>query len=66
MDLKTISGKIQLAFDWLKDSLEPVETRWIVFLTFVGLIFLFKAAGAAGLSLLLALIYIMYFVTIRL
>ena len=66
MDLKTISGKIQMALDWLKDSLKPIETRWLVFLGCVGLIVLFKAAGAPGLSLLLALIYIMYFVTIRL
>ena len=65
MDLKTVSIKIQSFFDWLSRSLEPIENRWIVFILSVFLIFLFKAGGAHGLALLLALIYIMYFTTLK-
>jgi hypothetical protein len=64
VDLKNISSKIQSAFDWLRDGLEPIEHRWFVFLAACFLIILFKAAGASGLALLVALFYIMFFVTL--
>jgi hypothetical protein len=65
MDLRSISEKIQYGFEWLKDSLEPIEHRWMVFIIAVIMIILFKAAGAAGMSLLIALVYIMYFVSLK-
>ena len=66
MDLKKVSNKIQSAFDWASDALEPLENRWLVFMVTVGIMLLLKAGGAHGLVLLIALIYIMYFVTLRL
>jgi hypothetical protein len=66
MDLKSIAGKVQYGFDWLQDALEPVENRWMVLLAVFFLIILFQAAGAKGLALLIALFYIMYFVTMKL
>jgi hypothetical protein len=66
MDLKSIVGKVQYGFDWLQDALEPIENRWLVFIGTIMLMLLFKAAGAHGLALLIALIYIMYFITMKL
>ena len=66
MDLKTFSNKIQSACDWASDALGPLENRWFVFILTVGLMLLLKAGGAHGLALLIALIYIMYFVTLKL
>jgi hypothetical protein len=66
MDLKSIAGKVQYVFDWLQNALEPVENRWMVLLAVFLLIILFQAAGAKGLALLIALFYIMYFVTMKL
>ncbi len=65
MDIKNIVSKVQFGFDWLQDALEPIEHRWVVFLIACILIILFKAAGAPGLALLIALFYIMYFVTLN-
>lgn len=65
MDLKNISNKVQSAFDWLQDSLEPVENRWLIFIVTVVIMLLLKAGGASGLTLLIALIYVMYFVTLK-
>jgi hypothetical protein len=66
MDIKNIVSKVQFGFDWLQDMLEPVENRWAFFLVACFLIILFQAAGAKGLALLVALFYIMYFVTMKL
>lgn len=66
MDLKNISHRVQTAFDWLRGALEPLENRWLIFMVTVGIMLLLKAVGAHGLVLLIALIYIMYFVTIKL
>ena len=66
MDLKSIANKVQYGFKWLQDSLKPVENRWIIFLATCFLIILFQAAGAKGLALLIALFYIMYFITFKL
>jgi hypothetical protein len=65
MDLKSFFYKLQSAFDWAKEALEPLENRWLVFIITCILIILSKAAGAAGLSLLIALFYIMFFITLR-
>jgi hypothetical protein len=66
MDLKNIVSKVQFGFDWLQDALAPIENRWMVFLVACFLIILFQAAGAKGLALLIALFYIMYFITFKL
>jgi len=66
MDIKNIVSKVQFGFDWLQDALAPIEHRWFVFLITCVLIILFQAAGAKGLALLVALFYIMYFVTMKL
>jgi hypothetical protein len=65
MDIKNIVSKVQHGFDWLQDVLEPIENRWVIFIIAVGLMLLVKAGGAHGLALLIALIYIMYFVTLK-
>jgi hypothetical protein len=56
---------IQSLFDWCQDSMRAVENRWLVFLVSVGVLIILRALGAQGLSTLLALIYIMYFVTLK-
>lgn len=63
MTAKDISKKIQSGFNWVCDVLEPIENRWLVFMISVFAILVTKAAGAQGLSNLIALIYIMFWVT---
>ena len=59
-----IGNRIQGLFDWAQDCLSAVENRWLIFLLSVAVLVLMRALGAQGLSTLLALIYIMYFVTL--
>ena len=66
MNTKYIMSKIQECFDWIKDSLEPIENRWLIFILTCFFIILMQAIGAKGLALLAALFYIMYFVTLKL
>lgn len=61
-----IGRRIQDLFDWCKDCLSAVENRWLVFVAAVMLFALLRALAASGLATFLALIYIMYFVTIAL
>jgi hypothetical protein len=63
MKAKDIGEKIQSGFDWICDALEPIENRWLVFMVSVFAILITKAAGAQGLSNLIALIYIMFWIT---
>lgn len=65
MDLRKIVANINLFFEWLRFELEAVEVRWLWFLLTVFFIVIFKAVGLSGISLLLALIYIMFYVTFR-
>lgn len=65
MDLRKIVANINLFFEWIRFELEAVEVRWLWFLIFVFFIIIFKAGGSSGFSLLLALIYIMFYVTFR-
>jgi hypothetical protein len=60
-----IGYHIQSAFDWMRAVVTPVENRWIILTATVGVFLLMRALGAQGLSEILALIYIMYFVTLR-
>jgi hypothetical protein len=59
-----IGNRIQGLFDWCRDCVAAVETRWLIFLVSVAVLVLMRALGAHGLSTLLALVYIMYFVTL--
>jgi len=62
---RRIGEKIQGIFDWCQQCLCSVETRWLVFLSAVVVLVAMRAMGAHGLSTLLALIYVMYFVTLK-
>ena len=62
---RQIGERIQDAFDWIRDVVTPVENRWIILTATVVIFLLMRALGAQGLSEILALIYIMYFVTLR-
>jgi hypothetical protein len=64
MTAKDIGEKIQAGFDWARDVLRPVENRWLIFLVSVFVLILARGLGAHGLSTILALVYIMYFVTL--
>jgi hypothetical protein len=64
MTAKDIGEKIQSGFDWARDVLKPIENRWLIFLVSVFVLLLARALGAHGLSTIIALVYIMYFVTL--
>ena len=66
MDLKSFLRKVQSMFDWIESLFDSIEVRWLVFLVTVFFIILFMAAGATGLAMLISLIYIMYFITLKL
>ena len=59
-----IGRHVQDAFDWVRTALQPIETRWLIFLVSVFALLLARGLGAHGLSTIIALIYIMYFVTL--
>jgi hypothetical protein len=65
MDLNKIIANINLFFEWIKFELEAVELRWLWFLISVFFLIIFKSVGLSGLALLIALIYIMFYVTFR-
>jgi hypothetical protein len=62
---RRIGERLQGIFDWCEQCLCSVETRWLVFLSAVVVLVAMRAIGAHGLSTLLALIYVMYFVTLE-
>ena len=64
MTAKDIGDKIQGGFDWVRDVLRPVENRWLIFLVSVFVLLLARGLGAHGLGTIIALVYIMYFVTL--
>jgi len=59
-----IGRHVQGAFDWVRTALQPVETRWLIFVVSVFALLLARGLGAHGLSTIIALVYIMYFVTL--
>ena len=63
---REVGAKVQAAFAWIADALSEVENRWLVFTAAVFVLLVMRALGAQGLSTILSLVYIMYFVTIRL
>ena len=64
MDANHIGKKIQSAFNYTRDLLTPVENRWITLIITIFLCLVLRAAGAAGAAEFIALIYIMYWVTL--
>lgn len=58
-----IGSKIQAGFDAVRAALEPIENRWVTLAVVVFFLLIFRAVGAAGFSDLIALVYIMYWVT---
>jgi hypothetical protein len=63
MELKKFFNRIQDFFDYMQDALRDVEARWLVFIVAVAIMLISKALGMHGLAIIIALIYIMYFVT---
>jgi len=60
---KDIGNKIQAVITWFTDMVEPIENRWFTLGVAVFAVLVTKAAGAHGLSNMIALIYIMFWVT---
>ena len=63
---RAVGERIQSLFDGAADALAAIESRWLVFSLAVIVFTVMRALGAQGLSTFLALVYIMYFVTLRL
>lgn len=57
--------KLQEILAGVQNFLKPVDTRWVVFLTMATVILIAKAVTLHGLADLLALLYIMYWVTFK-
>ena len=64
VEQRNFGQRVQVLFDWAQDCLSAVENRWLIFLLSVAVLVILRALGAQGLSTLLALIYVMYFVTL--
>lgn len=65
MNAKSIGTLVQSGFDWIRDLLTPVENRWITLSVTVFMYLLLRAVGAHGVADIVAMIYIMYWVTLR-
>jgi len=65
MNAKSIGTLVQSGFNWIRDLLTPVENRWIILSVTVFMYLILRAAGAHGVAEIIALIYIMYWVTLR-
>ena len=65
MNAQSIGRRIQAGFDFLKDMMTPVENRWITLSVTVFIFLVLRAAGAQGVAEIIALVYIMYWVTLR-
>ena len=65
MNAKSIGTLVQSGFDWIRDLLTPVENRWITLSITVFMYLLLRAVGAHGVADIVAMIYIMYWVTLR-
>ena len=65
MRARDIGDRIQSGFDFVRGVLEPIENRWITLSITVFMYLVLRAAGAHGAAEIVALIYIMYWVTLR-
>lgn len=65
MNAKSIGTLVQSGFDWIRDLLTPVENRWITLSITVFMYLLLRAVGAHGVADIVAMTYIMYWVTLR-
>ena len=63
MKAKELGQKIQDSIDGVLDLLQPIENRWLTLGVAVFAVLITKAVGAQGLSNLIAMIYIMFWVT---
>jgi hypothetical protein len=60
---KEFFKKLQDLFDKIEDAVTELEARWFVFIAAVVVIMIAKALGLHGLSHLIGIMYVMYFVT---
>lgn len=58
-----MTQKLQQFMTWVERLLASTEVRWLVLILAVFWLLVFYAVGLAGLAQILALVYIMYFVT---
>lgn len=65
MKSQQIGRAIQSAFDSVREILEPIENRWITLSVTVFMYLILRAAGAHGVAEIIAVVYIMYWVTLR-
>lgn len=63
MTAKQLGQRLQELLTNFREMLEPIENRWIIFSIAAFLVVVTKAAGAGGLSLLISLLYVMFWVT---
>lgn len=63
MTVKQLGQRLQELLTNFRETLEPIETRWLVFGITAFLVIITKALGAGGFSMLLASIYVMFWVT---
>lgn len=63
MTAKDFFNKLQLFFEKAEEAITEMEARWFAFLVSAVVIIICKSVGLHGLATLIALIYIMYFVT---
>jgi len=65
MRANEIGQRIQSAFDWIREVIEPIENRWITLSTMILIYLILRAVGAHGVGEIITVIYIMYWVTLR-
>ena len=65
MTATQLGQRIQGLFDHLRDLLDPIDSRWMVLVGTFIVVLICRGLGLASLSNLVALFYIMYFVTLR-
>jgi hypothetical protein len=65
MQATGIGQRIQAAFDWIRDVLEPIENRWIILSAVIFIYLILRAVGAHGVGEIITVVYIMYWVTLR-
>ena len=59
----TMTKRLQRFMAWLENIMRDTELRWLTLILSVFWILVFYAVGLSGLAQIIALVYIMYFVT---
>lgn len=65
MTARELGRQVQGFFDSIRDFLEPIDNRWTVLAAAFLVILVCRGFGLASLSNLIAMFYVMYFVTLR-